>query len=124
VLVGGGVQVVEDDLLHLLLDLLRLTENDITLPLDGALLELGVLKDVLQDVDALGNVLVEGLGKVDGVLALFRGLAVDRGPEIEYHEPRCRRSGGRPCSRSRAPIAAASASRYPVGEVKVVSRLL
>lgn len=81
VLVGGGVQVVEDNLLHLLLDLLSLAEDDITLPLDGALLELGVLKNVLQDVDALGNILVQGLGEVDGILALLLELVAHRGPD-------------------------------------------
>lgn len=67
---GGGVQVVEDDLLHLLLDLLGLAEDDIALALDGRLLELGVLQDIGEDVNALGDVRVEGLGEVDGVLAL------------------------------------------------------
>jgi hypothetical protein len=69
--------VVEDNLLELLLHLLRLAQDNVALPLDGGLLELGVLEDVLQDVDALGDVLVEGLGEVDGVLALFPVLAVD-----------------------------------------------
>lgn len=71
VLVCGRVEVVEDDLLKLLLNLLGLTENDVALALDGRLLELGVLENVLENVDALGNVLVEGLGEVDGVLALW-----------------------------------------------------
>lgn len=71
VLEGGGVEVVEDDLLDLLLDLLGLAEDDVALALDGALLELGVLEDVGEDVDALGHVRVDGLGEVDGVLALL-----------------------------------------------------
>jgi hypothetical protein len=70
VLEGSGVQVVEDNLLNLLLDLLGLSENDVALALDGGLLELGVLQNIGQDVDGLGNIGVEGLGKVDGVLAL------------------------------------------------------
>lgn len=68
---SGSVQVVEDDLLDLLLDLLGLTEDDIALAFDGRLLELGVLENIGQDVDTLRDVGVEGLGEVDGVLALF-----------------------------------------------------
>lgn len=70
VLVGRGVEVVKHNLLNLLLDLLRLAQDDIAFPLNGRLLELGVLQNVLQDVDALGDVLVQGLGEVDGVFAL------------------------------------------------------
>ena len=66
----GGVQVVEDDLLELLVDLLLLTQDHITLPLDRGGLQLGVLEDVGQDVNGLRNVRVEGLGVVDGVLPL------------------------------------------------------
>ena len=71
-LVGSGVQVVKDNLLELLLHLLGLAQDDVALPLNGGLFELRVLEDVLQDVDALGDVLVQGLGKIDGVLALLR----------------------------------------------------
>lgn len=73
VLVGGSVKVVENNLLELLLNLLRLAENDVALALDGGLLELGVLENILENVDALGDVLVEGLGEVDSVLALLPG---------------------------------------------------
>jgi hypothetical protein len=67
---GGGVKVVKDDLLNLLLDLLGLAQDDVAFPLDSGSLKLGVLEDIGQDVDALWDVLVECLGKVDGVLAL------------------------------------------------------
>lgn len=73
VLVGGSVKVVENNLLELLLNLLRLAENDVALALDGGLLELGVLENILENVDALGDILVEGLGEVDSVLALLPG---------------------------------------------------
>lgn len=76
---GGGVKVVENNLLELLLNLLGLAEDNIALTLDSGLLELGVLENVLEDIDALGNVLVQGLGKVDGILALW--LRVSRGVE-------------------------------------------
>lgn len=76
VLEGSGMQVVEDDLLDLLLDLLGLAEDDIALTLDGRLLELRVLEDIGYDVDTLRNVRVEGLGEVDGVLALGKSVNV------------------------------------------------
>lgn len=70
VLEGGGMQVVENDLLDLLLDLLGLAQDHVTLALDGRLLELGVLEDIGKDIDTLWHILIEGLGKVDGVLTL------------------------------------------------------
>jgi hypothetical protein len=68
---GGGVQVVEDDLLELFVNLLLLAKNDVALTLDGLGLELGVLENVGEDVDRVGHVRVERLGVVDGVLALW-----------------------------------------------------
>lgn len=76
VLESGGMQVVEDDLFNLLFNFLGLTKDDITLALDGRLLELRVLQNIGQDVDALRNIGVEGLGKVDGVLTLLVVLVV------------------------------------------------
>ena len=67
---SGGVEVVEDNLLELLVNLFLLTEDDITLALDSSGLKLGVLEDIGEDVDGLGNIVIEGLGVVDGVLAL------------------------------------------------------
>jgi len=64
------MQMVKDNLLNLLLNLLGLAQNDIALALNGGLLELGVLQDIGQDIDALRNIGVEGLGEVNGVLAL------------------------------------------------------
>jgi hypothetical protein len=69
-LVSGGVKVVEDNLLELLVNLLLLAEDHITLTLNGASLELGVLEDIGEDVDGLGDIVVEGLGVVDGVFPL------------------------------------------------------
>lgn len=125
VLESGGVEVVEDDLLNLLLDLLGLAEDDVALALDGALLELGVLEDVGEDVDALRNVGVDGLGEVDGVLALWWVRGADTADTAGWgwpgDVPRCRRSGARPCSQSPARAASGSCSRCPV-DVRV-SRL-
>lgn len=66
----GGVQVVEDNLLKLLVDLLLFTKDNVSLPLDGLGIELRVLQDIREDVDGGGYVVVEGLGVVDGVFAL------------------------------------------------------
>lgn len=70
---SGGVQVVEDDFLQLLVDLLLFAKDDGTFALDGALVELGVLQDIGKDVDGLGDVGVEGLGVVDGAFSLMQG---------------------------------------------------
>lgn len=81
-LVSGGVEVVENNLLELLVNLLLLAQDHITLTLDGGGLQLGVLEDIGEDVDGLGNIGVEGLGVVDSVLTLRKGLvlgSVDRG---------------------------------------------
>jgi hypothetical protein len=67
---GRSVQVVENNLLNLLLHLLGLPQNHITLAFDSRLLELGVLENIRENVDKLGNVGVERLGKVDRVLTL------------------------------------------------------
>lgn len=67
---SGSVQVVEDDFLELLVDLFLFAENDITFALDGLVLQLGVLEDIGENVDGGGDVIVEGLGVVDGVFAL------------------------------------------------------
>jgi hypothetical protein len=63
--------VVEDDLLELLVYLFLLAENDITLAFDCLGLELGVLEDIRENVDGCGDIVVEGLGVVDGVLTLL-----------------------------------------------------
>lgn len=65
---GHGVQVVEDNLLHLLVHLLLLTQDDIALPLNRRVLEFGVLQDVADDVHGLADVLAEALCVVDGLL--------------------------------------------------------
>lgn len=67
---GSRVEVIENNLLQLLVDLLGFAEDNITLAVDCGLLELGVLKNVGKNVDGSGDIRVEGLGVVDGVLAL------------------------------------------------------
>ena len=67
---GDSVQVVEDNLLHLLVHLLLLPENHVALAFNRRLLELGVLENVADDVDRLADVLAEALRVVH---SLFTG---------------------------------------------------
>lgn len=69
-LVSGGMEVVENNLLQLLVNFLLFAQDHVTLALDGAGLESRVLEDVSEDVDGLGDVGVERLGVVDGVFPL------------------------------------------------------
>lgn len=62
------MQVVEDDLLHLLVNLLLLAEDDVPLPLDRTTFEGRVLEDIANDVHACVHILREALGVVDGLL--------------------------------------------------------
>ena len=64
------MKVVENNLLELLVNLLLLTQDDVPLTLNGTGLQLRVLKDVCEDVDGLGDIVVEGLRVVDGVFPL------------------------------------------------------
>lgn len=66
----GGVQMVEDDLLELLVNLLLLAKDDVSLALDGLGLELGVLQNIGENVDGGGDIVVEGFGVVNGVFTL------------------------------------------------------
>jgi hypothetical protein len=79
VLEGGGVKMVENNLLELLLDLLGLPQNHITLALNGGLLELGVLENIGENIDTLRRILVQGLGEVDGVFTLICLLVLETG---------------------------------------------
>jgi hypothetical protein len=72
VLVGSGVEVVKDNLLELLVDLLLLTEDHVPLALNGGRLQLRVLQDIGEDIDGLRDIVVEGLGVVDGVFSLWQ----------------------------------------------------
>lgn len=67
---GSGVQVVEDNLLELLVNLLRLAKDHVALTLDGALVELRVLENVGEDVDSCWDISVECLSVVYSALAL------------------------------------------------------
>lgn len=53
---SSGVKVVEDNLFQLLVNLLLFAENHIPLSLNSGWLEFGVLEDIGQNVDSLGNV--------------------------------------------------------------------
>lgn len=68
--------MVKDDLLHLLVNLLLLAEDDITLALNGSVIQGGVLENVREDLNGLGDIGLEGLGVVDGLLAGSVGVQV------------------------------------------------
>jgi hypothetical protein len=112
---SGCVKVVKNNFLELLVNLLLFAEDDITLALDGLGLELGVLENVGENVNSGGDVVVEGLGVVDGVFALsYPSIPMPHESIIQRaHIPMCRRSSVHPCSQSRAPIAVVCASQFP-----------
>jgi hypothetical protein len=68
--------MVKDDLLHLLVNLLLLAEDDITLALNGGVIQGRVLENVREDLNGLGDISLEGLGVVDGLLAGSVGVQV------------------------------------------------
>lgn len=70
------MKVVKDNLLHLLVNLLLLAEDDITLALNGSVIQGGVLENVREDLNGLGDIGLEGLGVVDGLLAGSVGVQV------------------------------------------------
>ena len=63
------MQVIEDNLLHLLVHLLLFSQNNVSFPLDCRSLQFRVLQNVGDDVDGLVDVLAEALGVVDGLLS-------------------------------------------------------
>lgn len=65
---GGGVQVVKDKFLLLLVDLGHLSQNHITFSLNGTILELRVEQNVGENLKSSANILLEDLGKVDSLL--------------------------------------------------------
>lgn len=83
VLEGSGVKMVENNLLELLLDLLRLPQDNIPLALNGRLLELGVLEDVGENVDGLWRVLIQRLGEVDCVFTLIYMSVLETGKVVD-----------------------------------------
>lgn len=68
--------MVKDNLLHLLVNLLLLAKDDITLALNGGVIQGRVLENVGEDLNGLGDIGLEGLGVVDGLLAGSVGVQV------------------------------------------------
>ena len=74
------VEVVENNLFQLLVNLLLLPQYNVPLPFNGRRVKLGVLKDITDDINGLGDVLLEALGVVDG---LFSGrVSVEVGTNV------------------------------------------
>lgn len=74
------MQVVENNLLQVGLHLLHLSEDDTTFPLNLCLAQFGVLHDISQDLDGLGNVFGQAFGIVDSLFSA--GIGVQLRPEI------------------------------------------
>lgn len=70
VLERGGVQVVKDDFLELLIDLFLFAQDHVALALDGGLLELGILQNVGENFDRFADVVFERFCVVDGIFTL------------------------------------------------------
>jgi hypothetical protein len=70
------VQVVKHNLLKLLVNLFLLPQDDIPLSLNRRLVQFGVLQDVAEDVNSLGNILVETFRVVYGLLPGCVGIEV------------------------------------------------
>ena len=114
---SGGVKVVENNLLELLVNLLRLAEDNVALALNSALVELGVLENVGENVDGRWNISVEGLGVVNGGLALYGISECCDVYSAVFDVRMCMRSSVLPCSQSRAPTAAVCGWRFPARHV-------
>ena len=65
-----SVKMIEDNFLHLFVDLLLFPQDNVSLPFDCLRLELRMLKNIGKNVNSVGDVRVEGFGVVDGVLTL------------------------------------------------------
>ena len=74
------MEVVEDELLLVLVDLLHLSKNDVPLPVNGSLVQLGVQQNVAQNLDGLGHVLLENLSVVDSLLPA--GVSIQVPPHV------------------------------------------
>jgi hypothetical protein len=64
---SDGVEVVENDLFQLLVNLLLFPQYNVPLPFDGRRVKFGVLEDITDNVDSLGDILFEALGVIDSL---------------------------------------------------------
>lgn len=72
--------MIEYNLLKLLVDLLLLSKNNITFPLNGSVLELGVLQDIRDDVDCNRNVFSKAFRIVNSLFP--RRIRVEVGSKV------------------------------------------
>ena len=66
--------MIENNFLKLLINLLLLSKNDIPLPLNSRVFELGVLQNIADNVDSYWHILAEALGIVDGLFPRSVGI--------------------------------------------------
>jgi hypothetical protein len=69
---SGGMQVIEDYFLELLVNLFLFAQNNITFALNRRGVKLGVLENIRENVDGGRDVRVEGFGIVNGVFSLSK----------------------------------------------------
>ena len=61
--------MIENDLLQLFVNLLLLPQNNISFSFNGRCVKLGVLKNITDYVDGLGNIILEAFGIVDSLFS-------------------------------------------------------
>jgi hypothetical protein len=70
------VEVIENYFFQLLVYLLLFPQNNIPLPFDGRRIELRILEDITNDVDNLGDIVLETLGIVNSLFPRCVGVEV------------------------------------------------
>jgi hypothetical protein len=68
--------MVKDNFFKLLVNFLLFPQNDVSLPLNRGILQLGILEDITDDVHALSNVFPERLGVVNRLFPGSVGIQV------------------------------------------------
>lgn len=81
---SDSVQVVENNLLHLLVNLFLLSQDNISFPFNSTLLQLGVLEDIRDDSNSRSNILLESFGVIDGLFS--RSVGVEVSSNVLYFE--------------------------------------
>ena len=68
------MKVVQDQFLLLLVDFFHFSKNHIAFTLDGSLFQLAVEQNIRQNLDGTSHIVLENLGKVDGLFTRCVGV--------------------------------------------------
>ena len=71
---GGGVQMIQDQLFLLLVDFHHFPQNDIALSFNGTFIQLGIQKNIRQDLHSAADIVLENLGKIHRLLTRCVGI--------------------------------------------------